>query len=98
MYKHIVCWEFAEKNKGSNLEAMKLLLEALPVHIPEILELEVGLNVKDSPRVMDMVLSTSFADEAAYQVYATHPAHGKVVEALHKVTVEAVIVDYNTME
>ena len=96
MYKHIVSWEFAEENKSANLKRMKLLLEALPAHIPEIMELEVGLNVRDSKLAMDMVLITTFADETAYKIYATHPEHSRVVQELHKVTVEAVIVDYET--
>lgn len=96
MYKHIVAWEFHQENKTTNLQNMKALLEELSELIPEILELEVGLNVRDSKLAMDMVLITSFEDEAAYKVYATHPEHSRVVDELHKVTTEAVIVDYNT--
>lgn len=94
MYKHVVSWEFENKNKQENLKEMKVLLETLPSLIPEIVEYEIGLNVKDSELAMDMVLISSFNDEAAYKVYATHPEHRLVVEALHKVTSKAVIVDY----
>ncbi len=96
MIKHVVCWEFGEKNKSSNLNKMKELLEELPGLIPAIAGYEVGLNIKNSELAMDMVLISSFADEAALQTYAEHPEHRRVVQALHKVTENAVIVDYKT--
>lgn len=94
MIKHVVSWEFTEGNKTGNLKKMKRLLEELPDLIPVIEDYEVGLNIKDSELAMDMVLISSFADEAALKNYATHPEHKRVVEALHKVTTRAVIVDY----
>ena len=94
MIKHVVSWEFAEDNKTENLKNMKALLEELPALIPVIEGYEVGLNIKDSDLAMDMVLISSFADEASMQQYATHPEHRRVVEALHGVTTKAVIVDY----
>ncbi|NQV42294.1 MAG: Dabb family protein [Candidatus Marinimicrobia bacterium] len=94
MIKHVVSWEFAEENKAGNLLRMKELLEELPSLISVIEDYEVGLNIKDSELAMDMVLVSSFADEAALQTYANHAEHKRVVEALHKVTTRAVIVDY----
>jgi quinol monooxygenase YgiN len=75
---------------------MKALLEELPELIPEIVDYEVGLNIKDSELAMDMVLISAFADEAGLQAYAKHPGHRRVVEELHQVTSKAVIVDYKT--
>ncbi|NQT63446.1 MAG: Dabb family protein [Candidatus Marinimicrobia bacterium] len=94
MVKHVVSWEFAQDNKAANLTKMKALLEELPALIPEIVDYEVGLNIKDSELAMDMVLISAFADEVALQGYAKHPDHRRVVEELHLVTTRAVIVDY----
>ncbi|MBC8376589.1 MAG: Dabb family protein [FCB group bacterium] len=94
MIKHVVSWEFAQDNKAANLKRMQALLEELPGLIPEIVDYEVGLNIKDSELAMDMVLISAFADETALQGYANHPEHKRVVEALHSVTSRAVIVDY----
>jgi len=96
MIKHVVSWGFAKEKKADNLKKMKAMLEELPALIPAIVDYEVGLNIKVSDLAMDMVLISSFADEAALQVYASHPEHRRVVEALHKVTTKAVIVDYKT--
>ncbi len=96
MFKHVVSWEFAEEKKAVNLKKMKVLLEELPALISEIEDYEVGLNIRDSELAMDMVLISTFADEMAFKVYGTHPEHRRVVEALHKVTTKAVIVDYKT--
>lgn len=95
MYKHIVSWEFSDANKLQNIAEMKALLETLPALIPEIEGYEVGINVSNSPLAMDMVLISSFMDENAYKIYAKHPEHAEVVNALHSVTSNAVIVDYN---
>jgi quinol monooxygenase YgiN len=94
MIKHVVSWGFAEENKSANLKKMKELLEELPSLIPAIIDYEVGLNFRDSELAMDMVLVSSFADEAALKEYANHPEHKRVVAALHAVTSKAVIVDY----
>jgi len=96
MFKHVVAWEFIQENKREHMLAMKRLLEELPELIPDLKEVEVGINVRESKLAMDMVLITSFEDQAGYQVYATHPEHKRVVDELHKVTVNAVIVDYQT--
>lgn len=96
MFKHIVSWEFAKEDKAKHLIEMKTLLETLPALIPEISEYEIGLNVRESELAMDMDMVSAFSDEAAFKIYSTHPEHRRVVEALHKVTTNAVIVDYNT--
>jgi len=56
MIKHVVSWEFAQENKAANLKKMKDLLEGLPSFISDIVEYEVGLNIKVSELAMDMVL------------------------------------------
>ncbi|MCF7921974.1 MAG: Dabb family protein [Candidatus Marinimicrobia bacterium] len=94
MIKHVVAWEFSAANKADNLKRMKKLLEELPALISEIKDYEVGLNIKVSELAMDMVLISSFTDEAALQRYADHPEHQRVVQELHQVSRKAVIVDY----
>ncbi len=96
MIKHVVSWEFAEKDKSTNILRMKQLLEELPGLIPEIIDYEVGLNIRQSDIAMDMVLISSFSDESALKIYGTHPEHHRVVQELHAVTTKAVIVDYDT--
>ncbi len=94
MIKHIVAWDFADDNKQNNLMRLKNLLEELPALISEIETFEVGLNIKTSDVAKDMVLVSSFPDEAALQRYTDHPEHQRVVSELRKVASKTVVVDY----
>ncbi|MBT3228268.1 MAG: Dabb family protein [Candidatus Marinimicrobia bacterium] len=94
MIKHIVAWDFIGTDKQHNVERLKTLLEELPELIPEIVSYEVGINIKDSENAKDMILLSSFQDEAGLQSYAEHPEHQRVVQELRKVSSKTVVVDF----
>ena len=62
MVKHIVMWKLKEEalehTKAENAKKIKELLEALPGVIPDILELQVGIN--ENGGEFDAVLVTKF--------------------------------------
>lgn len=98
MLKHIVMWNLKPEAEGANAAEnagkVKALLEGLKKHIPEILELEVGLPLRAAPGMPDLVLVSAFEGEAQLEIYQKHPEHQKVVEFVKKVVAARHVVDY----
>ena len=83
MVKHIILWQlkdelFAEEKKVIKAE-MKEALEGLVGKIPGLLEVKVQTEGLASSNA-EVMLDTSFTDEAALKVYATHPEHVAVAD------------------
>ena len=98
MLKHIVFWKLKEEAAGAsqaqNAAKLKGLLEALPALIPEVRELEVGLNLLAGDQAPQVALYTVFDDDAALQRYQVHPEHPKVVAFVREIAAERRAVDY----
>lgn len=98
MFKHIVMWkikdEVAGKNKAENISIMKDRLEGLKEIIPEILEIEVGVNVIESDAAFDVTLYSVFESESALLTYQKHPEHVKVAEFVGTIVEQRCVVDY----
>ncbi len=98
MLKHIVLWKMKEGVEGRTRREsalkFKQMLEALPAHIPEILELEVGLPFEEGDTVSDISLYSSFKDAAALKAYQEHPEHLKVIAYAKTVIAERRVSDY----
>ena len=98
MIKHVVMWRLREEAGGQPKEAnardMKGWLEALSGQIPQIRSLEVGLNISSSKRAWDVVLVTSFENEADLAAYISHPQHQAVVASIRAISAEARVVDF----
>lgn len=94
MLVHIVMFQFKEENKQENLEQVKTMLEALPSKIDTLRSMEVGIDISRSERSFDMVLVSTFDDQAGLDAYALHPAHQEVVRVIKEVTTLSKVVDY----
>lgn len=98
MVKHIVIWKLkddeGEAAKQRNALKMKLDIEALVQHIPEIIAIEVGFNFGGSDQAGDVALYSEFADRAALDTYLQHPAHLEVVRFVRDIVSERRVVDY----
>lgn len=98
MIKHIVLWKLKEeaggKGKKENAAALKSKLEALKPIIPQILELEVGLQMEPNESVFDVALYSIFTGREELEAYQKHPEHQKVVEFVRSVTADRKVVDY----
>ncbi len=94
MLVHIVMFQFKEENKEANMVEVKKMLEALPSKINTIHSMEVGIDISRSDRSYDMVLVSMFEEQAALDVYATHPEHLEVVKVIKEVTTLSKVVDY----
>ena len=83
MVKHIILWQLkdelsAEEKKVIKAE-MKESLEGLVGKIPGLLDVKVQTEGLASSNA-EVMLDTSFVDEAALKVYATHPEHVAVAD------------------
>ena len=98
MIKHVVMWRLKDEAGGGSREAsaraVQGWLEELPARIPQIRSFEVGLNINPSERAWDVVLVSSFEDEADLATYSSHPRHQAVVASIRAVTAEVRVVDY----
>lgn len=94
MLVHIVMFQFKEENKEANLLKVKGMLEALPSKIGTLRSMEVGIDISRSERSFDMVLVSTFDDQAGLDIYAPHPAHQEVVSVIKEVTLLSKVVDY----
>ena len=81
MIKHVILWKL--KSDLSNPEVVKVGiktgLEGLQGVIPGLLEIKVQTQGLPSSNA-DVMLDSSFVDEAALKAYATHPAHVEVAD------------------
>ena len=97
MFKHIVMWRFIDgangKSKQQHAQWVKEHLEALVGVVPEIISLEVGVNVCVAGTAYDAVLVSAFEDADAMERYKVHPAHVAVAEYVAKVTTARVVLD-----
>lgn len=84
MVKHIILWtlksEYSEEEKKQIKEGIKQGLEGLAGKIPGLLEIKVNTNGLASSN-SDLMLDSSFEDEAALKNYATHPEHVAVADS-----------------
>lgn len=98
MIKHIVMWRLKDDPAGLSkmaaAEKMKAALEGLADRIPELHEVEVGVNVEPSDAAFDVCLYSVFASQADLDLYQQHPDHQAVVDFVRSVVSERVVVDY----
>ena len=93
MIKHIVFWKIQNDNqKKNNMLKMKQILEALVGVVPGLLKAEVGFNF--NPNGFDVSLYSELESKKALDTYQNHPAHLKVKEFVHNVTIDRAVCDY----
>ncbi len=94
MIRHIVIFQFdKEKNYKAAALEIKSDLEALIDIIPELLKMEVGININDAEK-QDLVLIADSKDMADLDIYAKHPAHLAVVTKIKAIACQRTCVDY----
>lgn len=94
MLVHIVMFQFKEENKSENLVRVKAMLEALPQKIETLKSMEVGIDISKSERSFDLILVSTFEDQAGLDIYVPHSAHQEVVSVIKEVTSLSKVVDY----
>ena len=81
MVKHVILWTLKEEYKGeacSQIKAgIKEGLEGLKGRIPGLIDIKVNTEPLASSNC-DLMLDSSFEDEASLKGYAVHPEHVEV--------------------
>lgn len=98
MIKHIVMIRLKEAGspeaKHSNAEKLRSAIEGLMGKVPELLSMEVGMNLSTKASAYDLVLTSEFDSMETLKIYRVHPEHKKVVELLYEVMESTAVVDY----
>lgn len=101
MIKHIVMLklkDFEEEEKQEHLAKLRHDIEGLFGKVPQLLFMEVGLNVSRKSSAYDLVLTSHFASEEDLDAYRVHPDHMEVLDYLYGVTEKTAVVDYYHQE
>ncbi len=97
MIKHIVAWNykegFTDTENESNAEQVKCSLKALKDLIPEIISIKVVTDPASTSN-RKVILTSTFADEAALAAYQIHPEHKRVSQFVGTVFTDRVCLDF----
>jgi hypothetical protein len=84
MIKHVILWklkeEFSDAEKENIKAGIKAGLEGLKGVVPGLVEIVVNTGKLPSSNA-DLMLDSTFTDEAALKNYAVHPAHVEVANS-----------------
>jgi predicted transcriptional regulator YdeE len=99
MIKHIVFFQLVENAEGKTkkeiAQFIKTELENLKQLIPEIINIEVGINVPNAPKTdFDIALYSEFESFDALDTYQEHPEHKRVAAFIGNVKTSRAAVDY----
>ena len=86
-------WKFKEDKREEMLVFRDRLL-ALKDKIPEIKEMEVGININPSERSFDAVLVSTFDSMEALKSYSVNPLHAAVSDFCKTIRTQSASVDY----
>lgn len=98
MVKHVILWtlkeEFSDAQKADIKKGIKEGLEGLKGQIPGMIDIKVNIDPLASSNC-DLMLDSSFEDEASLKGYAVHPAHVAVADGkVRPFTASRVCMDY----
>ena len=84
MVKHIILWklkdDLTEEEKQRIKKDIKAGLEGLAGRIPGLLNIVVNVDGRLDSSNADVMLDSTFTDEAALKAYAVHPEHVAVAD------------------
>ena len=84
MVKHVILWQLREdltaEEKENIKQGIKQGLEGLAGRIPGLLSIKVNIDGRLDSSNVDVMLDSSFTDEAALKAYAVHPEHVAVAD------------------
>ena len=98
MVKHVMLWtlkdEYSEDQVKSIKAGIKAGLEGLKGEIPGLLDIKVNIEPLKSSNC-DLMLDSTFEDEASLKGYAVHPKHVEVADTkVRPFTASRVCMDY----
>lgn len=95
MIKHIVCFKLKDNSKENCLKTAEIL-KSMEGVVPQIIDIEVGVDFLHSPRSYDIILQVTLENTDKLDEYQNDPYHCDVVKKhMHSVMENSVAVDYN---
>ena len=99
MVKHIILWRLRDdltpEEKERVKRDIKVGLEGLYGRIPGLLSIMVNVDGRLDSSNADVMLDSTFADEAALKAYAVHPEHVAVADGkVRPYTCQRTCLDY----
>ncbi len=91
MIRHIVFMKFLDFSVAQ--EAKEKLL-SMQGQIPQLQDIEVGIDFSRTPRSYDLALVTTFNTKEDLESYRVHPYHQEIVAWLKANNTETKVVDY----
>lgn len=83
MVKHVILWqlkdELTAEEKANIKQEMKVSLEDLVGKIPGLVEMKIQIEALESSNA-EVMLDSTFEDEASLKGYAIHPEHVAVAD------------------
>ncbi|MFD2671771.1 Dabb family protein [Marinicrinis sediminis] len=92
MITHVVMFKL--KNPDETMEQTREVLAGMAGKIPQLREIEVGVDVLRSDRSYDLVLITKFDSLEDLKAYQVHPVHQDVIAYINTVKEVSIAVDY----
>ena len=92
MIKHVVMWKFKE-NEEENIKKFLKGLNDLKEIIPEIKNMETGININPKNEY-DAILISEFETMEDLEKYKNNPEHVKVSALCKEIRVERQAIDY----
>lgn len=94
MFTHIVFFKLKEPTT-ENIEKARNILEGMRGNIPQLKELEVGVDVVRSERSFDVSITTRFDSREDMDEYQVHPYHvNEVIKNLRPMLEKSAAIDY----
>lgn len=94
MIKHIVCFKLKDNSEESCAETKEILL-SMKGNVPQLIDIEVGVDFLHSERSYDIILQVTLQDRNALDEYQKDPYHCDVVKKhMHAVMESSVAADY----
>ena len=98
MIRHIVMWKLKENAEGGtraeNILKAKALLESVKDCVPGIVGFEVGVATPGLDSNFDVMLNSTFENEAAAHAYHVHPTHMAIKPFMSAVRQDRACVDF----
>jgi hypothetical protein len=94
MIVHVVMIAFRPDTDEAMIEQVRHQIEMLKQQIPPLRSLTTGRNFAQEDRAMDLVLIAQFDRREDLEIYATHPDHLKVIDALKPIMEYSKVVDF----
>jgi len=93
MITHVVLFKLKDP---SSIQKTREVLMGMDGKIPQIRDLEVGVDVVRSQRSYDLALITRFDSMEDLQAYQVHPVHVEVLNYITSVRESVVAVDFQS--